>query len=309
MADGTAIEWADATWNPVTGCSRISAGCDNCYALTLARRLKAMGNPRYQTDGDPERGSGPGFGVTCHRDLLDVPQRLRRPRRIFVCSMADLFHVDVPTSFIMDVFRAMRAAHQHTFLVLTKRSKRARRLAARGLLTGEQTPMRRHVDAMGHVCLLPDRPPRSVLPPNVWFGVSVEDQSTAWRIRDLASIPAVVRFVSAEPLLGPLDLLSEMPDAPELGLGPDAELIEAVDWLIVGGESGLNARPMAPEWVDSLLAQCRAAQPPDLPFFFKQWGGRTPKANGRLLNGRTYDEFPDLSGGEVATMTPGDLDD
>ena len=175
MADRSAIEWTEATWNPTTGCDRVSRGCDNCYALTLAKRLKAMGSAKYQTDGDP-RTSGPGFGVAVHQDSLTIPLRWRQPRVVFVNSMSDLFHAKISTDFVEKVFDVMAATPQHTYQILTKRSLRLSRLASR----------------------LP-------WPPNVWIGVSVEDESQLDRVDHLRTVPAAVRFVSAEPLLGPLE--------------------------------------------------------------------------------------------------------
>ncbi len=246
MADHSSIEWTEATWNPTTGCDRISRGCDNCYALSLAKRLKAMGVARYQLDGDT-RTSGPGFGVQWHPDSLDVPSRWRQGRLIFVNSMSDLFHARVPRSFIEQVFNVMAETPRHTYQVLTKRPRRAARLA-------EELPW----------------------PSNVWLGVSVEDTSTAWRIDELRKVPAAVRFVSAEPLLGPL---------------PHTDL-HRIDWLIAGGESGSGYRELRKEWVTDLRDQCTAA---GTAFFFKQWGGARPKSNGRELDGRTWDEMPELN--------------
>jgi len=243
VADRSAIEWTGATWNPTTGCDRVSAGCDNCYALTLAKRLKAMGSTKYQSDGDP-RTSGPGFGVTTHADALRVPLRWREPRVVFVNSMSDLFHARVPIDFVQRVFEVMRTTPRHTYQLLTKRAGRLARLA-------------------------PDLP----WPANLWIGVSVEDSSQLGRLDKLRLVPAAVRFVSAEPLLGPLDPID----------------LDGVDWLIAGGESGPNARPVAESWVRHLRDSCEEA---GVPFFFKQWGGRTPKAGGRRLDGRTWDEMP-----------------
>ena len=242
MADHTAIEWTDTTWNPTTGCDRTSPGCDNCYALVLAKRLKAMGVAKYQNDGDPGT-SGVGFRLTLHDNVLDQPLRWRNPRTVFVNSMSDLFHPDVPLEFIKRVFDIMVSTPRHTYQILTKRSKRLANLA----------------------CELP-------WPPNVWMGVSVEMQRYDFRLDHLRATPASVRFVSAEPLLGALDL-----DLAEMG------------WLIAGGESGPAARGIDPAWVISLRDQCVAQS---VPFFFKQWGGRSPKAGGRDLDGRTWDEMP-----------------
>lgn len=243
MSDRSAIEWTEATWNPTTGCDRVSPGCDNCYALTLAKRLKAMGSAKYQSDGDP-RTSGPGFGVAVHEDSLATPFRWRQPRVVFVNSMSDLFHARVPTAFVRRVFEVMAATPQHTYQILTKRALRLGRLA-----------------------------PALPWPGNVWIGVSVETAPQLERIDHLRTVPAAVRFVSAEPLLGPLDGLD----------------LAGVDWLIAGGESGMRARALHPAWVRDLREQCRDS---GVPFFFKQWGGRTPKAGGRLLDGRTWDEMP-----------------
>jgi protein gp37 len=243
MADKSAIEWTEATWNPTTGCDRVSAGCDNCYALTLAKRLKAMGNPKYQTDGD-ERTSGPGFGVALHQDALMIPHSWGRPRLVFVNSMSDLFHARVPLDFIQQVFGVMADTPHHTYQLLTKRAHRLERLAHKLEWAS-----------------------------NVWMGVSVESIDRYDRIRDLAKVPAAVRFLSCEPLLAPL------PDLP----------LESIDWVIAGGESGVNARPVQPEWIREVRDQCVAAR---TPFFFKQWGGIRAKSGGRELDGLTWDEMP-----------------
>ncbi len=247
MGDRSEIEWTGATWNPVTGCDQVSKGCDHCYALTLAARLKAMGQAKYQRDGDP-RTSGPGFGVTMHPTELELPKRWRRPRVIFVNSMSDLFHPKVTAEFVADVFAVMAATPQHTYQVLTKRPKRARQL-----LRG------------------------SVPLPNVWLGVSIEADDQTDRATILRDIPASVRFLSCEPLLGPLPSLD----------------LTGIDWVIVGGESGPEPRPMHQEWVTDIRDHCRDAS---VPFFFKQWGGRTPRAGGRTLDGRTYNEMPEPVG-------------
>jgi protein gp37 len=244
VADRSAIEWTQATWNPTTGCDRVSTGCDNCYAMALAARLKAMGQPKYQNDGDP-RTSGPGFGVTVHPEALDIPRRWRSPRQVFVNSMSDLFHARVPTSFIGEVFEVMAQTPQHTYQLLTKRPRRLARLASK----------------------LP-------WPANVWVGVSVENAEALGRVDDLRQVPAAaVRFLSCEPLLGPLT-------------GID---LEGIDWVIAGGESGRAHRPVDPTWVTGLRDACGER---GVPFFFKQWGGRTPKSGGRLLEGRTWDGMP-----------------
>ncbi|HSY02560.1 MAG TPA: phage Gp37/Gp68 family protein [Acidobacteriaceae bacterium] len=236
MATTSSIEWTEMTWNPVTGCTKISQGCKHCYAERMATRLHAMGSDRYRN----------GFRLTLHDDLVDLPRRWKRPRLVFVNSMSDLFHDDVPSEFIRSIFDTMSACPQHTFQVLTKRSERLRKL-------GPSLPW----------------------PSNVWMGVSVEDSRVASRIADLAAVPAQVRFLSCEPLIGPLKNLA----------------LEAIHWVIVGGESGPGARPMRPEWVESIHDQCREAE---VSFFFKQWGGVRKHMTGRLLNGRTYDEMPRL---------------
>ena len=228
------IEWTETTWNPVTGCSKVSSGCLNCYAERMAHRLQAMGNRNYRN----------GFDVTLHPHLLNTPLKWRSPRLVFVNSMSDLFHEDIPLDFIQGVFSTMERAHWHTFQVLTKRSERLAELA--------------------------DRLP---WPSNVWMGVSVEDASVVDRIDDLRQVEASVRFLSLEPLIGPL---------PNLNL-------RGIHWAIVGGESGPGARPMLKDWVIDIQAQCKTA---DVAFFFKQWGGVFKKRNGRKLEGRTWDQLP-----------------
>jgi len=237
------IEWTEATWNPVTGCDRVSAGCDNCYALTLSKRLKAMGVEKYQNDGDP-RTSGPGFGVTLHPSTLNEPRRWKTPRVVFVNSMSDLFHARVPLAYVREVFRVVAETPWHTYQVLTKRSVRLRRVAE-----------------------------NFEWPPNLWMGVSVEDSMHLGRVDDLRQVPAAIRFLSCEPLLGPLD-------------GID---LTGIGWVIAGGESGPNHRPMDISWVREIR---NASTHAGVPFFFKQWGGRTPKAHGRELDGRLWDETP-----------------
>jgi len=231
------IEWTEMTWNPVTGCAKVSPGCKHCYAETMTRRLVAMGAPRYRN----------GFHViTLQDDLVDLPRTWRAPRKIFVNSMSDLFHDDIPSEFIGRVFKTMNECPQHQFQILTKRAERLLRLA-----------------------------PSLTWTPNIWMGVSVESARYTSRAQLLAGVPAAVRFLSVEPLLGPI------PELPLMG----------IQWVIVGGESGPNARPMEREWVTSIFRQCRAA---GVPFFFKQWGGVQKHTTGRTLFGRTYDEMPDL---------------
>jgi len=243
MSTATAIEWTEVTWNPTTGCDRISPGCDHCYALALAGRLKAMGSAKYQLDGDP-RTSGPGFGLTVHPGALDIPRRWREPRMIFVNSMSDLFHAQVPISFVRDVLVVIADTPHHTYQLLTKRARRLRRLA--GDLEW---------------------------PPNLWVGVSVEHAQALDRVEDLRQVPAAVRFLSCEPMLGPLGEID----------------LQGIDWVIAGGESGRRARPVDPAWIRQVRDHTTAA---GVPFFFKQWGGRTARSGGRLLDGRTWDEYP-----------------
>lgn len=238
----SSIEWTEVTWNPTTGCDRTSPGCDHCYALTLAKRLKAMGQAKYQKDGDP-RTSGPGFGLTLHEDVLTAPHRWAAPQKVFVNSMSDLFHPDVPDEFISSVFEVMVATPRHQYQVLTKRAKRLAEIA--------------------------DRLP---WPDNVWIGVSIETQQYAFRATYLREVPAAVRFISAEPLIGPVALA-----------------LDGIDWVIVGGESGAKARPIDATWVREIRDDCAQA---GTAFFFKQWGGRHPKAGGRELDGRVWSEYP-----------------
>jgi len=237
MGDKSAIEWTDATWNPVTGCTKVSPGCKHCYAERLAARLQAMGNPRYRN----------GFRVTLHPDQLQLPLRWAQPRRIFVNSMSDLFHEAVPEAFIQEVFAIMARAPWHIFQVLTKRAERLVALA-----------------------------PRLRWPAHVWQGVSVENARYASRVASLVTVPAQVRFLSVEPLLGPI---SGLP-------------LDGIHWVIVGGESGPGARPANPAWVREIRDQCVAV---GIPFFFKQWGGKTAKSGGRILDDRTWDQLPDLT--------------
>lgn len=236
MAANSVIEWTEATWNPVTGCTKISAGCRNCYAERMANRLQAMGQPNYIN----------GFRVKTHEKTLSLPYKWKKPRIIFVNSMSDLFHEEVPVSFIQKVFHVMKQAQQHVFQVLTKRSENLKWLS-------KSLPW----------------------PDNVWMGVTVENNRHLNRIEDLRKIPSRIKFISFEPLLGPV---------------LDINLTD-IDWVIAGGESGPGARPMSPVWVEDIRDQCMAAK---IPFFFKQWGGLNKKKAGRTLNGRTWDEMPVL---------------
>lgn len=230
----SSIEWTEMTWNPTTGCNKVSAGCKFCYAEVMSRRLKAMGLEKY-------RG---GFKLALHPDALSIPYSWKNSKIVFVNSMSDLFHKDIPLSFIRQVFKVMNENPQHTFQVLTKRSD-----------------------------ILLKHNPHLTWTPNIWMGVSVEDEKVRHRINDLRKTTAFVKFLSLEPLIGPL---------------PDLDL-EGIDWVIVGGESGRKPRPMKKEWVLDILVQCRSAR---VPFFFKQWGGTNKKKTGRHLKGRVYSQFP-----------------
>lgn len=234
MSGNSKIEWTESTWNPLTGCSKVSPGCAHCYAERLAVRLKAMGNPNYKN----------GFDLTLHENQLSVPLRWKKSKMIFVNSMSDLFHEKVPFEFINKVFETMARAEQHYFQVLTKRSTTLKQMA----------------------CKL-------IWPQNIWMGVSVENQDYTHRIDNLRSTPAAVKFLSLEPLLGPIQ---------------DMDLT-GIDWVIVGGESGPGARPMKEQWVLDIKTQCVEK---GVLFFFKQWGGVNKKKAGRLLEGQIWDEMP-----------------
>ena len=242
MAVGSKIEWTDATWNPVTGCNKVSPGCKLCYAERLSKRLKATGMVKYRN----------GFEVTCHPDALEIPLRWRKPRTIFVNSMSDLFHYRVPDQFVRDVFGVMEQACWHRYQVLTKRPERVAELNA-------ELPW----------------------PSQIWLGVSVESGRYLHRIDLLRECGAMTKFLSLEPLLGPL---------PKLNL-------DGIDWVIVGGESGPGARPMEADWARDIRDQCVAA---GVPFYFKQWGGVFKKRLGRELDGRTWDEMPNFDKSPVA---------
>lgn len=234
MASKSKIEWTQSTWNPVTGCTKISPGCKHCYAERMAKRLQAMGQPNYAD----------GFSLSVHPHVAEAPLAWKTPQVIFVNSMSDLFHKDVPLDFVLQVFDVMNRASWHQFQILTKRSGRLLRVA-RSLPWAE----------------------------NIWMGVSVETERYKSRVDDLRQTRATVKFLSLEPLLGPL---------PDLNLS-------GIDWVIVGGESGPRARPIEEEWVVDIRNQCVAAS---VPFFFKQWGGTNKKKAGRMLQGRTWDEMP-----------------
>jgi protein gp37 len=234
MAQASSIEWTESTWNPVTGCTKISPGCAHCYAERMAKRLRAMGQERYRD----------GFKVTLQSDIVDMPLHWKRPRMIFVNSMSDLFHKDVPTDFIAKCFSVMQQASQHTFQVLTKRPERAAELASH----------------------LP-------WPGNLWMGTTVENADYVHRIRSLVRIPAVIRFLSLEPLLGPIARLP----------------LQGIQWVIVGGESGPAARAIDASWVVQIRNRCVAEH---VPFFFKQWGGVQKSRAGRELEGQVWGEMP-----------------
>ncbi|MBI4457177.1 MAG: phage Gp37/Gp68 family protein [Acidobacteria bacterium] len=243
MANNSSIEWTGSTWNPLTGCTKISPGCKHCYAERMALRLQAMGQPRYVN----------GFQLSLHEDALELPLRWKKPQTIFVNSMSDLFHKDVETSFIQRIFEVMKGAHWHRFQVLTKRSDRLMELS-----------------------------PQLSWPANIWMGVSVENQDYAFRIDHLRHTGATVKFLSLEPLLGPLPGLD----------------LRGIDWVIVGGESGPGARPMDADWVIHIRDRCREE---NVSFFFKQWGGVHKKKAGRTLQGRTWDEMPENKEPVLAT--------
>jgi len=234
MATKSSIEWTESTWNPVTGCNKISPGCKFCYAERMSKRLKAMGSANYEN----------GFRLTLHEHVLELPLKWKKPQTIFVNSMSDLFHKNVPLEFILKVFEVMNKTPWHIFQVLTKRSGRLKELSAK-LKWGN----------------------------NIWMGVSVENHDHIYRIDDLRNTGASVKFLSLEPLIGPIRRLK----------------LKNIDWVIVGGESGPGARPIETEWVLDIKDQCKEAK---VPFFFKQWGGSNKKKAGRLLEGRTWDELP-----------------
>ena len=234
MSTKSKIEWTDSTWNPLTGCTKISPGCQNCYAERMAKRLKAMGKDKYKND----------FSLTIHEDVFNQPLTWLRPQNIFVNSMSDLFHENVPTECILKIFNVMSQAHWHRFQVLTKRSERLAKLEGSLQWTS-----------------------------NIWMGVSVENQDYAYRIDDLLKTKAYIKFLSIEPLLGPLNKLN----------------LSGIDWVVVGGESGPGARPLKAEWVQNIRDYCLNKK---VPFFFKQWGGVNKKKNGRELDGRIWDEMP-----------------
>jgi protein gp37 len=238
MADKSAIEWTDATWNPVTGCTKVSPGCDNCYAARFSERFRGVPGHPFES----------GFDLTLRPERISQPLEWKKPRMIFVNSMSDLFHKEIPKSHISRVFETMEKADWHIYQVLTKRSSLLRRF-------------------------LNERYPARKAPPHIWFGVSVEDERATSRISQLQSANAGIRFLSVEPLIGPITKLD----------------LKSIDWVIVGGESGPRSRPIDPRWVIDIRNQCVRAK---VAFFFKQWGGRSPKAGGRLLEGQEWNQFP-----------------
>jgi protein gp37 len=246
MADGSAIEWTDATWNPVTGCTKITAGCANCYAARFSERFRGVTGHPFER----------GFDLTLRPDRILQPLSWRRPRMIFVNSMSDLFHKEIPREFIDRVFDTMEAASWHVFQVLTKRS----------------TLMRNYLRHRYH-----DVKP----PPHIWLGVSVENGAATKRIKHLQQSPASIRFLSIEPLIGPVGTMD----------------LAGIHWVIAGGESGPNARPMHIEWARDIRDQCAKS---GVAFFFKQWGGIRPKSGGRALDGREWNELPNISLSEEA---------
>ncbi len=241
MADGSAIEWTDATWNPVTGCTKITAGCENCYAARFSERFRGVTGHPFER----------GFDLTLRPDRISQPLAWRRPRMIFVNSMSDLFHKEIPREFIDRVFDTMEAASWHVFQVLTKRS----------------TLMR---DYLRH------RYGDVKAPPHIWLGVSVENGAATKRIKHLQQSPASIRFLSIEPLIGPVGTMD----------------LAGIHWVIAGGESGPNARPMDIDWARDVRDQCAQLQ---VAFFFKQWGGIRPKSGGRDLDGREWNELPNIN--------------
>ena len=283
----TTIEWTEQTWNPTTGCDRISPGCDRCYALTMAKRLKAMGQAKYQNDGDP-RTSGPGFGLTVHTDVLTEPLSWRKPRKVFVNSMSDLFHARVPREFLARVFAVMAATPQHTYQILTKRPERAARILTDLCTCGTGHPPGEHFRSSMEWAATSHSPTyvpglehgiyhRSGWPlPNVWIGTSIESDDYTRRLDALRQTPAAIRFVSAEPLLGPL---------------PSADFT-GIDWVIIGGESGPGARPFQPQWATDLIDQARQAGAAP---FVKQLG--SVWARDWTANGKTVAAHGDTKGG------------
>ena len=252
MGNRTGIEWTDITWNPVTGCTQVSAGCDNCYALTLSHRLlRDHYRRRLPRKNTPQNRRDP-FAVRLWPERLEEPLHWRGAQRVFVNSMGDLFHVDVPDAYVRDVFEVMLQTKLHVYQILTKRPARMARF------------IRKHADLFGG----------DTVPPHIWLGTSIENNRVAFRADQLRAVNATVRFLSCEPLLGPVRIA-----------------LDGIHWVIAGGESGIRHRPLDLDWVRQLRDDCVAAS---VPFFFKQVGGRTPKAGGRLLDGEAWNQYPKL---------------
>lgn len=240
MANGSRIEWTEATWNPTTGCTKVSSGCKNCYAATLSKRLKAMGLKKYKNE----------FQFTEHPEELELPLHWKKPRKIFVNSMSDLFHEKATMEFIGRCFNTMMQANWHTYQVLTKRPKK-----------------------MAEFSNLFYKYFGQEIPSHIWMGTSVENGDNVRRIDELRKVKCYIRFISFEPLVGPVGQLD----------------LDGIDWAIIGGESGFGFRPVKKEWITEIIRQCRKQK---VKVFFKQWGGIRPKSGGRMINSRTYDEYP-----------------
>ena len=269
MAQRSSIEWTDTTWNPTTGCTKVSSGCDNCYAERISNRLlSATYCGRLPVVNTKANRLDP-FALRVWPDRLAAPRTWAAPRRVFVNSMSDLFHKDIPELFVRKCFEVMLDVDRHVYQVLTKRPARAAKFINE-----------KHSDLFSG----------RGLPEHIWIGTSIENQEVDYRVRHLLNVDAQVRFLSCEPLIGPIDLGSF--------IGPDHQRV--ISWVIVGGESGPGARPIEAEWVRRIRDQCGIA---DVAFFFKQWGGLTPKAGGRQLDGITWDEYPDEGLVAVATLT------
>jgi protein gp37 len=242
MANGSRIEWTEATWNPTTGCTKVSSGCKNCYAATLSKRLKAMGLEKYRNE----------FQFTQHPSELDIPLRWKKPKKIFVNSMSDLFHEEATMEFIGRCFNTMMQANWHTYQVLTKRPTK-----------------------MAEFSNLFYKYFGQEIPSHIWMGTSVENEDNVWRINELRKVKCNIRFISFEPLIGSVGELD----------------LNGIDWAIIGGESGFGFRLVKKEWIMEIIKQCRRQ---GVKIFFKQWGGIRPKSGGRIINNRTYDEYPTI---------------
>jgi protein gp37 len=242
MATGSKIEWTEATWNPTTGCTKISSGCKNCYAATLSKRLKAMGMEKYKN----------GFEFAEHSEDIELPLQWKKPRKIFVNSMSDLFHEKSTMKFIEKCFAVMMTADLHTYQVLTKRPKKMAEFSKLFYTNFGQ-----------------------VIPSHIWMGTSIENEENVWRIDELRNVQCTVKFISFEPLIGSVGKLD----------------LDGIHWAIIGGESGHGFRPVQKEWIMEIIQQCKKQ---NVKVFFKQWGGTRPKSGGRIINGRTYNEYPKI---------------